>query len=157
MYTAKSVKCQGLLPSIQNTRGVTYVGAWTQVSFDASLRLTFFETLADHPLPQIFLLFSSVRLPRRFDSLPSLRLFHFVPSSLVLTDASFLFPSPPKQTASPPPSELSPPISELELPSPSDQLLVPFLRQPSSPPLFSTSSKSLDRYSRSRSAWSRGR
>lgn len=33
LYTAEAMRCQKLLPRIQNTRGVSYCGAWTKYGF----------------------------------------------------------------------------------------------------------------------------
>lgn len=68
MYTARSVRCQDRLKDIQNTRGITYVGAWTKYGFhedgfSSSLR-TLTRYLEKPPVPPFEIKNATRPLPR---------------------------------------------------------------------------------------------
>ena len=49
MMTSKSVESQRLLPQIQNTRGISYVGAWTKYGFHEDGFASAMRLVTTHP------------------------------------------------------------------------------------------------------------
>lgn len=69
LYNAKMIACQKLLPRIQNTRGISYAGAWTKYGFhedgfSSGIKVAVEHLGAELPFKFVDSTFSRGRTPR---------------------------------------------------------------------------------------------